>query len=107
MPGCCVPTSSTHASEVVGEDVCMVDSLTRRLEAAGEDVDELIDLGCDLADAGRHDDAETCFRRASAQGDAVALFNCCSWTAETSWAPQSNSVAARRQATHSLPSAPC
>ena len=45
--------------------------------AAGlrSDVDELIDLGCDLADAGRQTDAEWCFRRAADLGDTVASFN--------------------------------
>ena len=40
-----------------------------------EDADALIDLGCDLADAGRQTDAEWCFRRASDLGDTVASFN--------------------------------
>ena len=39
------------------------------------DVDALIDLGCDLADAGRQTDAEWCFRRAADLGDTVASFN--------------------------------
>jgi tetratricopeptide (TPR) repeat protein len=39
------------------------------------DVDELLDLGCDLADVGRHTDAETCFRRAADLGEPVAWFN--------------------------------
>jgi tetratricopeptide (TPR) repeat protein len=39
------------------------------------DVDELLDLGCDLADAGRHSDAEACFRRAADLGEPVAWFN--------------------------------
>jgi tetratricopeptide (TPR) repeat protein len=39
------------------------------------DVDELLDLGCDLADAGRHGDAEWCFRRAAELGEPVAWFN--------------------------------
>lgn len=39
------------------------------------DADELIDLGCDLADADRLDDAEECFRRAAALGSATAEFD--------------------------------
>ncbi len=51
-----------------------LDGRLRRLRASS-DVDELIDLGCDLADAGRHKAAEWCFRRAADMGDAVASFN--------------------------------
>jgi tetratricopeptide (TPR) repeat protein len=40
-----------------------------------EDPDELIDLGCDLADAGRLGDAERCFVRAAALGSATAEFD--------------------------------
>lgn len=40
-----------------------------------DDVDMLIELGCDLADAGREVDAERCFRRAAELGDVVAWFN--------------------------------
>ena len=36
----------------------------RRLRAS-VDADALVDLGCDLADAGRQEDAERCFRRAA------------------------------------------
>ena len=39
------------------------------------DVDELLDLGCDLAEAGRQSDAEWCFRRAADLGEPVAWFN--------------------------------
>lgn len=46
----------------------------RRLRASA-DVDELLDLGCDLADAGRQSDAEWCFRRAAELGEPVAWFN--------------------------------
>ena len=42
---------------------------------ATADVDELVDIGCDLADSGEADGAEYCFRRASDLGDAVAAFN--------------------------------
>jgi tetratricopeptide (TPR) repeat protein len=46
----------------------------RRVRAS-TDVDELLDLGCDLADAGRQSDAEWCFRRAADLGEPVAWFN--------------------------------
>ena len=51
--------------------------LDQRLHALRDsaDVDALIDLGCDLADAGRHADAEEVFRRAARDGDPVALFD--------------------------------
>jgi len=55
-----------------------LDARLRRLQAPGAqnaDPDALIDLGCDLADAGRQTDAEWCFRRASDMGDTVASFN--------------------------------
>jgi tetratricopeptide (TPR) repeat protein len=51
-----------------------LDGRLRRLRASS-DVDELIDLGCDLADAGRPHAAEWCFRRAADLGDPVASFN--------------------------------
>jgi tetratricopeptide (TPR) repeat protein len=38
-------------------------------------VDVLLDLGCDLADANRHEDAADCFRRAAAMGSREAWFN--------------------------------
>lgn len=44
------------------------------LEASG-DVDEVVDLGCELADVDRHGDAERCFRRAVQMGSVVAAFN--------------------------------
>jgi tetratricopeptide (TPR) repeat protein len=46
----------------------------RRVRSSS-DVDELLDLGCDLADAGRQADAEWCFRRAAELGEPVAWFN--------------------------------
>jgi tetratricopeptide (TPR) repeat protein len=51
--------------------------LDRRLAevGSGTDVDELVDLGCDLAEVGRQVDAERCFRRAADLGSAVASFN--------------------------------
>jgi tetratricopeptide (TPR) repeat protein len=55
-----------------------LDARLRRLQASREtdtDPDALIDLGCDLADAGRQTDAEWCFRRASDLGDTVGSFN--------------------------------
>jgi tetratricopeptide (TPR) repeat protein len=51
-----------------------LDGRLRRLRASN-DVDELIDLGCDLADCGRQSAAEWCFRRAADLGDPVASFN--------------------------------
>jgi hypothetical protein len=51
-----------------------LDRRLRRLQASGEPA-ELIDLGCDLAEAGRHRDAEGCFRRAADLGDSVGSFN--------------------------------
>lgn len=51
-----------------------LDARLRRLRASG-DADALVDLGCDLADAGRHGDAEWCFRRATDLGDTVAAFD--------------------------------
>lgn len=39
------------------------------------DADELVDIGCDLADVGELDGAEYCFRRATDLGDATAAFN--------------------------------
>ncbi len=55
----------------------MTEDLDRRLRRlqASEDTDALIDLGCDLADAGRHAEAEECFRRAAEAGDTVGSFN--------------------------------
>jgi tetratricopeptide (TPR) repeat protein len=55
----------------------MTEDLDRRLRRlrASEDADALIDLGCDLADAGRQSDAEWCFRRAAEFGDTMGAFN--------------------------------
>jgi tetratricopeptide (TPR) repeat protein len=55
----------------------MTEDLDRRLRRlqASEDADALIDLGCDLADADRQDDAEWCFRRAAGLGDTMGWFN--------------------------------
>jgi tetratricopeptide (TPR) repeat protein len=54
-------------------------SLEDRLTAARSDADAdaavLVDLGCDLADAGEHLDAAWCFRAALDLGDEVAAFN--------------------------------
>ena len=46
----------------------------RRLEAT-EDADELIALGCDLAEVGRHGDAEWCFRRATGLDETPDAFD--------------------------------
>jgi tetratricopeptide (TPR) repeat protein len=51
-------------------DAWLDDRLARADEC--DDVDELIDLGCDLADADRLRDAERCFRRAATLGSATA-----------------------------------
>jgi tetratricopeptide (TPR) repeat protein len=51
-----------------------LDGRLRRLRAC-RDADAAIELGCDLADAGRHQDAERCFRRAADLGDALGWFN--------------------------------
>jgi hypothetical protein len=51
-----------------------LDARLRRLRSS-DDVDALVDLGCDLADVDRHRDAEWCFRRATVLGDAIASFN--------------------------------
>jgi thioredoxin-like negative regulator of GroEL len=51
-----------------------LDGRLRRLRAC-RDADAVIELGCDLADVGRHQDAERCFRRAAELGDALGWFN--------------------------------
>lgn len=55
----------------------MTEDLDRRLRRlrASDDADALIDLGCDLADAGRQTEAEECFRRAADLGDTMGAFN--------------------------------
>jgi tetratricopeptide (TPR) repeat protein len=55
----------------MGKDL---DGRLRRLRTTADSA-ELIDLGCDLADAGRPADAERCFRRAAELGDALGFFN--------------------------------
>lgn len=42
---------------------------------ADRDVDELVDVGCDLDDAGRVDEARRCFERAAAAGSVLAAFD--------------------------------
>ncbi|WP_436535551.1 tetratricopeptide repeat protein [Actinoplanes sp. HUAS TT8] len=42
---------------------------------ASSDIDELVGIGCDLADYGDATGAELCFRKAADLGDAVAAFN--------------------------------
>ena len=66
-----------------------LDGRLRRLRAC-RDADAVIELGCDLADAGRHQDAERCFRRAAELGDALGWFNL------------GNSLAARGQVTDAV-----
>ncbi|NEK57698.1 tetratricopeptide repeat protein [Geodermatophilus sabuli] len=51
-----------------------LDGRLQRLHAC-RDTDAIIELGCDLADAGRDDDAERCFRRAAELGAALGWFN--------------------------------
>ena len=51
-----------------------LDGRLRRLRAC-RDADAVIELGCDLVDAGRPEDAERCFRRAAELGDALGWFN--------------------------------
>jgi tetratricopeptide (TPR) repeat protein len=53
------------------------DQLTARLAdlAFSDDVDALLELGCELADAGRQEDAERCFRRAADLGSEIGWFN--------------------------------
>ena len=54
----------------------MSPDLEERLRAAEElDLEDLVDLGCELAEIGRSSDAEGCFRRASDLGSARASFN--------------------------------
>lgn len=50
--------------------------LEKRIQAAeGLGLEDLVDLGCDLAEAGLLSEAEDCFRRASDLGSARASFN--------------------------------
>ena len=55
----------------------MDDDLDQRLAAldGSDDVDALVDLGCALSEAGRHREAEQCFRRGARNGDPVSSFN--------------------------------
>ncbi|WP_380171817.1 tetratricopeptide repeat protein [Kineococcus sp. DHX-1] len=55
----------------------MTPELDERLAAAldGADVDALIDVGCDLADLDRQDEALACFERAVALGEESMWFN--------------------------------
>ncbi|MGY1820536.1 tetratricopeptide repeat protein [Geodermatophilus sp. SYSU D00079] len=55
----------------MGKDL---DGRLRRLRAC-RDADAVIELGCDLADAGRDEDAERCFRHAAELGAALGWFN--------------------------------
>jgi tetratricopeptide (TPR) repeat protein len=51
-----------------------LDARLRRLRAS-DDADALIDLGCDLAAAGRQREADWCFRRATGLGEASDAFD--------------------------------
>ena len=55
----------------------MAEGIDGRLRAAlaGQDARALVDVGCDLADADRQDDALTCFQRAVALGEDWVWFN--------------------------------
>ncbi|MEP7763746.1 tetratricopeptide repeat protein [Sanguibacter sp. 25GB23B1] len=55
----------------------MDDELDARLAriSSSADVDELLDVGCDLAEAGRLHDAERCFATADDLGSPTAAFN--------------------------------
>ncbi|MGY1689102.1 tetratricopeptide repeat protein [Geodermatophilus sp. SYSU D01105] len=55
----------------MGKDL---DGRLRRLRAC-RDADVIIELGCDLAEAGRDRDAERCFRRAAELGAPLGWFN--------------------------------
>lgn len=60
-----------------GDDRGVAPSLSDRLVAArtSPDAAELVQLGCDLSDAGEHIDAAWCFQTALRVGDEVAAFN--------------------------------
>lgn len=52
------------------------EALDERLRVAARlDVDDLVELGCDLAEAGRLSEAEMCFRACSDAGSAIGSFN--------------------------------
>jgi len=55
----------------------VTDELGERLRAAwaADSADALVDVGCDLADEGRQEEAEECFRRAIALGEDWVWFN--------------------------------
>ena len=55
----------------------MTDELGERLRAAWatDSADALVDVGCDLAEEGRQEEAEECFRRAVALGEDWVWFN--------------------------------
>jgi tetratricopeptide (TPR) repeat protein len=50
-----------------------LDARLRRLRSS-DDAGALLDLGCALADAGRHEDAEWCFRRATRVAEQLPAF---------------------------------
>lgn len=64
------PWADRSTLETVGN---LDDLATRALVAT--DADLAINAGCDLSDAGRHAEAEACFRRAVALGDERAWFH--------------------------------
>jgi tetratricopeptide (TPR) repeat protein len=59
------------------EAPAVTDELGERLRAAwaADSADALVDVGCDLAEEGRQEEAEECFRRAVALGEDWVWFN--------------------------------
>ena len=70
-------TSNERALRGSRHNGCMDDSLRRRLEDAriSEDADQLVDVGCDLAERGEHEAAADCFSRAIRMGAEWATHN--------------------------------
>ncbi|MDQ1535614.1 MAG: hypothetical protein QOE58_7 [Actinomycetota bacterium] len=68
---------SPEGQDHMRNNIPMSKDLDARLaKAHGSDAaSTLVELGCDLSDAGRHHDAEFCFRRALALGEDWVLFN--------------------------------
>lgn len=68
---------SPHGTTRLREDDEVANDLDDRLAASDRSTDAgmLVDLGCDLAEAGRHVDAEYSFRRAVALGLEWVVFN--------------------------------
>src|SRR3954451_10938415 len=64
-------------SAAVGDNCGVAPSLADRLAAtrSSQNAAELVNLGCELSDAGEHVDAAWCFQTALRLGDTVASFN--------------------------------